>query len=92
MSGRRIYLKEIFNKELARERLLHKWGKTGLLRLMTMDEARSMSRILPSPDYIQAILREPMPPCSECNGSGEYVGLMVREPCKVCAGNPARRK
>lgn len=25
-------------------------------------------------------------PCAECNGSGEYIGLMEREPCKVCHG------
>ena len=26
--------------------------------------------------------------CPDCHGTGEYIGLNVREPCKTCGGNP----
>src|SRR5690606_14151261 len=28
-------------------------------------------------------------PCTECNGTGVYVGLMSREPCRACGGMAA---
>jgi hypothetical protein len=28
----------------------------------------------------------PTKPCEECRGSGTYVGLKLREPCRMCGG------